>query len=55
MGLKAVDEKWIEIVNAFLVRPLRETQIEYFDSSRIEPAKSWMRKVSMVQIVVEGH
>lgn len=36
------DEEWKDLVFAFLAQPLRRTQIEYFDSTRIKEASAWI-------------
>lgn len=36
------DEKWRDLALAFLAKPFRPIEIEYFDSSQINRARSWI-------------
>ncbi|HEX3033754.1 MAG TPA: STAS/SEC14 domain-containing protein [Thermodesulfobacteriota bacterium] len=36
------DEKWRDLALAFLAKPFRPMKIEYFDSSQLERARSWI-------------
>ena len=36
------DEKWKDLMFAFVGKPFRSTAIEYFASSRLEQARAWL-------------